>query len=97
MKIAAGAIACDKLRDRAPMERKNMDMVTVQTNVNRKNTKKWPGVRRRFVMKYTVRSNTIVVPILFGKSVIIDAIVMLATNAFNSRTGGYVPTASENG
>jgi hypothetical protein len=51
MKIAAGAIACESVRDKDAMERKNIDMVKVHMNVNKKKTKKCPGVLLRFVMK----------------------------------------------
>lgn len=55
------------------MQRKYMDIVSVQEKLNSKKIKKWPGVRRRLVMKYKARLNPIEVPILFGKSQIIDA------------------------
>lgn len=73
MMIAAGAIACANVLESAAMQRKNIDMVRVQTNVNSKKVKKASGVRRRFVMKYNTKSNVIVVNILFGKSHNIDA------------------------
>jgi hypothetical protein len=73
MKIAAGAIACDSVLDSAAIDRKYIDIVKVHTSVNKKKTKKCPGVLRRFVMKYSVKSNTMVVPILLGKSQSIEA------------------------
>jgi len=51
MKIAAGAIACDRVLDNAAIERKYIDMVRVQTKLNRRYTKKFSGVLRRLVMK----------------------------------------------
>jgi hypothetical protein len=49
--MAAGAIACAKVRERAAIHLKNMDIVRVQTKVNSKKMKKASGVRRRFVKK----------------------------------------------
>jgi hypothetical protein len=51
LKRDAGANASGKDRDSAAMHRKYMLIVRVQVNANNRNTKKWPGVRRRFVMK----------------------------------------------
>ncbi len=51
MKTAAGAMACAKVLDKAAMERKNIDMVSVQVKVKSRNTKNGPGSLRKFVMK----------------------------------------------
>jgi hypothetical protein len=51
MKIAAGANACDMVLESAAIDRNHIDMLKVHTNVNKKKTKKWPGVLRRLVMK----------------------------------------------
>ena len=41
----------DNVRESDAMERKNIDIASVHIKVNKKNTKKWPGVLRRFVKK----------------------------------------------
>ena len=57
------------------MHRKYIDMVSVQVNEKSRNTKKWLGVRRRFVIRYRVRLNPIAVRILLGRSQIMEASV----------------------
>ena len=66
--MAAGAIAWASVLESAAIQRKNMDMVRVQTNVNSKKVKKASGVRRRLVIKYKTKSKVIVVKILLGRS-----------------------------
>jgi hypothetical protein len=73
MKMAAGAMACDKVLEREAIERNNIDMVHVHVNVNKRKMKKFSGVLRRFDIKYTTKSKIRVTPTLFGKSAIIDA------------------------
>jgi hypothetical protein len=51
MKIAAGAIACESVLDNDAIERKYIDMVRVQTKLNRRYMKKLSGVLRKLVMK----------------------------------------------
>ena len=59
------------------MLRKYIDIVNVHVNEKSKNTKKCPGVRRKFVMKYKVKLNPTAVKSLFGRSQIIDAVKVL--------------------
>jgi hypothetical protein len=73
MKIAAGAMACDKLREREAIERKTIDIVRTHMKLNKKKTKKAPTSLRRFVIKYMTRLKKIAVTILLGKSQIIEA------------------------
>ena len=73
IKTAAGAIACERLRDREAILRKTMDMVSTHMKLNRKKTKKWPASRRRLVIKYRTRLKKMAVMILLGKSQIIEA------------------------
>jgi hypothetical protein len=63
------------------MQRKYIDMVNVHINVNNKNTKKCPGVRLRFAMKYKTRFRNNPVPILLGTSIIMEAAAILAGEA----------------
>lgn len=49
--IAAGAMAWEMVRDEAPIVRNIIDMVSVHVKEKRKKMKKWPGVRRRLVIK----------------------------------------------
>jgi hypothetical protein len=51
MKIAVGAKACEIVLESDAIDRNHIDILKVHTNVNKKKTKKWPGVLRRFVMK----------------------------------------------
>ena len=74
LKSEAGASASGKERESAAMHRKYIDIVSVQVNANNKNTKKWPGVLRKFVMKYKVKLNARAVRTLFGKSQIMEAL-----------------------
>src|SRR5215510_13805525 len=72
MKIDAGTMAWAKVLDTAPIVRKIWDMVKVVVMEKRKKTKKWPGDRRRFVMKYKIRLNTMPTTAFEGRSTIIE-------------------------
>jgi hypothetical protein len=58
-------------------------MVKVHMNVKSKKTKKCPGVRLRFAMKYRTRFKKSPVPILLGTSIIMEAKGTLASEPFD--------------
>jgi hypothetical protein len=64
---------CAKVRERAAIDRKYIDMVSVHADVKTKKTKKCPGVRLKFVMKYSARPEPVPVRILLGRSQSIEA------------------------
>ncbi len=49
--MAAGTMACDKVRDALAMVRKIMDIASTVANEMSRKKKKAPGSRRRLVMK----------------------------------------------
>lgn len=81
---------CGNVRDSAAIDRIYIDIVKVQKNVKRRNTKKCPGVRRKFVMKYSTRLKTIDVQTLFGRSQIIEAATKSLDDGALERTGTYI-------
>ena len=73
IKSAAGAMACESVRETEAIVRKNMLIVrTIMKEMNQKK-KNAPGVRRRLTMKYKVMLNTMEFMILYGMSVSIEA------------------------
>lgn len=44
-------MACDTVRDKAPMGRKTMDIAKTTAKLNKKNMKNAAGVRHRLAMK----------------------------------------------
>lgn len=64
---------CAKVRERAAIDRKYIDIVSVHVDVKTKKMKKCPGVRLKFVMKYSARPQPIPVRILLGRSQSIEA------------------------
>lgn len=69
IRIAAGANACDNVRETEAIVRKSIDMVKVMKKVISRKKKNAPGVLRRPVMKYSVRLKMMEFPILYGMSV----------------------------
>ena len=69
MRMAAGAKAWTREREQAAIERKNMDMTSVNVKEIRMKKKKFPGSRRRFVMKYRTKLKVMALTILYGISV----------------------------
>ena len=59
MRIAAGTMACESVRDAEAMVRKIIDMARTVVKVISRKKKKAPGSRRRFVMKYNTTLNAI--------------------------------------
>ncbi len=55
IRMAAGTIAWDSVRDEEAIVLKIIDMVMTVKKVNRRKKKNAPGVRLRFVMKYNVK------------------------------------------
>ena len=49
--MAEDGLTCGNVRDKAAIQRKYIDIVRVHVNEKIRNTKKWPGVRRKLVMK----------------------------------------------
>lgn len=71
--MAAGAIAWAMVLDRAPMQRKIIDMDSVHMNENSKKMKNASTSRRRLVRKYNVKLKVMAMKILEGRSHIMDA------------------------
>jgi len=71
--MAAGASACESVRETEAMVRNIIDMHKVRENVISRKKKKAPGSLRRFVKKYSVKLKTIELLILYGMSVSILA------------------------
>lgn len=64
IKIAAGAKACERVRETEAIDRNNMDMTKVNMKDIRTKKKKFPGWRLRLDMKYNVKLNVIALVIL---------------------------------
>ncbi len=73
IKTAAGAIACDKVRETEAMVRNSIDMTKVSVNEIRMKKKKFPGWRFKLTMKYRIKLNVMAFVILYGMSVNIEA------------------------
>jgi hypothetical protein len=73
IKIAAGANACASVRDTAAIVRNILDMVNVEKNENRTNTKNAPGSRRKLLRKYNAKLNEMTTRIFDGKPHIMEA------------------------
>lgn len=73
IRIAAGAIACDRVRETEAMVRNNIDITIVNMKDIKRKKKKFPGFRFRLTMKYSVRLKMMALQILYGISVSIEA------------------------
>ena len=73
IKIAAGAKACESVRETDAMVRKSIDMVNVKKKEISKKKKNGPGSLRRLARKYSGRLKQMALRTLYGMSVNMEA------------------------